>query len=189
MIDQSAFVELINTLVADMTAGIELYTSTDRSPFALRTYVRSFFAYVEAWAYLTKQLVLEEPVLHVVSPNQAEVALLREEAYDVSDSGEAVTRIDRFIPLDRNIRFVFAVAAHCFGSTYKLDVSGRGWQAFREAIRIRNRLMHPKLPTDLALSDSEFQAVKDAQLWFWRVAVELQESAEAALKAHKPAGA
>jgi hypothetical protein len=187
MIDALAFVELIDTLAADMKAGLELYTSTGRSPFALRAYVRSFFAYVEAWAYLWKQLILEEPILHAISPTQAELALLREEAYEVADNGEAVTRTDRFVPLDRNMRFVFAIATKCFGSPYNLDVSGRGWQAFREAIRVRNRLMHPKQPTDLILSDSEFQAVKDAQLWFMKVADEL--SAWTTLSAPKPPGA
>jgi hypothetical protein len=189
MINASAFVELIDTLAADMKAGLELYSSTGHSPFALRTYIRSFFAYVEAWAYLTKQLVVQEPVLPVVSPTQAEFALLREESYEAAENGEAVTRGGRFIPLDRNIRFAFAVTAKCFGSAYKLDTSGQGWKAFREAIRVRNRLMHPKQPADLVLSESEFQAVREAQLWFWRVALELQESAQAALNSPKAPGA
>lgn len=172
MFDAQASVALIDALKGDVVAGLDFYSSSNHSPFSLRTYVRAFFAYVEGWAYLSKQMVLEEPILHVVAPTAKEQSILRG---------------DRFIPLDDNIKFVFAVTSKCFGSTYKLDASGREWQAFRDSIQIRNRLMHPKKPADLTLSPSEFEAAREAQLWFFRVALEHQNATRAALNAQRPA--
>ena len=39
---------------------------------------------------------------------------------------------------------------------------GQGWQNLRKAVKVRDRLMHPKEVTGIQVSDAEFEATKNA---------------------------
>lgn len=91
--------------------------------------------------------------------------MLLEGAYDIDDSGKTRSRRP-FIPVKNNIRFTFDVFARAHSVTESPDYQGSGWQAFQRALQVRNRITHPKVTADLAVSDDEIRATDEAWSWF-----------------------
>ena len=52
------------------------------------------------------------------------------------------------------------------GCADPIDFSAVGWQALRDGARIRNRLMHPRTPSDLDVSDADLKLVDEGIRWF-----------------------
>ena len=58
------------------------------------------------------------------------------------------------------------IYAKSFGSEFKLNLSGQGWQSLCKSVKVRDRLMHPKELSDLEVSDEEILYTKKAIDWF-----------------------
>jgi hypothetical protein len=127
-----------------------------------RSFVRSVFALVEGMTYASKQAILDEygPKL---SP--AEIALITEESFDLDDGGTSKTR-PLFLPLAKNVRFMFDLLIRFWEIPLEIKVGGPGWQGFLAAIQVRNRLTHPKRSSDLTVSDADLKNVHIAYRWF-----------------------
>lgn len=106
-----------------------------------RLLVRSVFSFIEALIYRLKVGVLIEPN-ETLSPG--EVALAKEEDYELDDSGRVKTRNARLRFLS-NFRFAFDVAAKASDVDFKPDVGGEGWQALRSALSVRDHSHIPRL--------------------------------------------
>src|SRR5579862_855841 len=87
-----------------------------------RSFVRSVFALVEGMTYASKQAILDEfgPKL---SP--AEIALITEESFDLDDSGASKNR-PLFLPLAKNVRFMFDLLIRFWAIPLEVKVGGRG---------------------------------------------------------------
>jgi len=139
-----------------------------------RAAVRSTFALIEGVTFSIKQLASTwirdsqgSLPWRVLGPKEmGQLALLREESYDLDDKGQVIIRPAR-LDLLRNVRFAFnAFFRIIHMSDSPLDASARGWSTFRDAMRVRNRLMHPKKPGDIAVSTDEALLVNQAYVWF-----------------------
>jgi hypothetical protein len=51
-------------------------------------------------------------------------------------------------------------------SVTPIDYSGTGWQQLLVSVKIRDRLMHPKQPADLTVTDDEVASLRTAMSWF-----------------------
>jgi len=127
--------------------------------------VRSLFAYVEGLTYAFKRYALalheqREPIF-----SNAEIALLREVSYDLSDKGEALEQ-GKFLRFASNLRFAIRAFARISAYEAGPDFLGQGWQALRKGIQVRNRITHPKRPDDLTVSDIDLVAVSTGVRWF-----------------------
>jgi len=49
---------------------------------------------------------------------------------------------------------------------YSIDKGNKTWTSFKEALRIRDRLTHPKKQEDLIISDNELRAVEKTAQWY-----------------------
>ena len=66
-----------------------------------------------------------------------------------------------------------------------------GWVALLRAVKVRNRVTHPKCSRDLEVTDEEFQLLKQGASWFRRTLIAMflecekvyRESADALRKA------
>lgn len=155
--------ELLNLLGADRT-----------SQFARRTYIRSIATFVEAWTNAIKLLCTEGSRVAIQPFTGAELALLRDVAFDLNDKGEPVANV-KFLKADRNFRFAFAAYAKLMGSDVQLRTDQNGWARFRDLIRLRNRLTHPRNPPDLIVTDIELEQAEQASKWFMLVTKELYD--------------
>jgi len=169
------FSQFVPELRADMDSALKLFISMKGTQFSRRTYLRTFFAQVEATSYALRRLLVAQEILHTTPLEPLERSALLEEGYDVTDDGDVRVRHDRFISPDRSLRLLFRLSAKCFALTYALPVDGPGWKAFRSALRIRNRITHPRSAKDYVVTDDEITDLQTAHTWF-------MESTQALLK-------
>jgi hypothetical protein len=161
--------EFIETLLRDMIEETRAAVHAE-SQYQRRSSIRSGFAAVEGWIAFMKTVILDDLHLNDDLHSPAEVALLREESYELRETGEL--RVSRkFIPTDANLRFT--IKMWCKGTNDgKLDLSGNGWQAFKASLALRNRLAHPKNMGDLTVSDVDLRTFVEGMQWFLSTIVE-----------------
>jgi len=141
---------------------------------AERSFVRAVFAMIEGSVFNLKQIALALSKHGKGNFSQAELVMLDEVSYDLDDKGITKSQV-KFIPLPKNMRFAFSSAARAFGVAYELKVDDAGWNMFKDALLIRNRITHPKSSDDLKVLDKEVQIVTDAAEWFLKAQRELVE--------------
>jgi hypothetical protein len=131
-----------------------------------RMHVRSISATIEAFIYVWKQTALRahpDPKCPAIS--EAERAFAQEQEYRLADSGDIEIRRTK-ISLEANLRFAFKLLAKACSVPFELDLSGSEWPSFRRAIKIRDRITHPKSVSDLNISDEDANDVSEGFGWF-----------------------
>jgi hypothetical protein len=128
-----------------------------------RILVRSIFAFFESIAFVLKTTALI-PNPSILKPE--EIALAKEEVYELSDSGEAEIRKAklRFKP---NLLFAFLIAAKACQINFKLRVDCQQWEALIRSIKVRDRLTHPKKLEDLTVTEKEIEDAQIAYEWIF----------------------
>jgi hypothetical protein len=130
-----------------------------------RAYVRSVFAFIEGMLHLSKVSTVHLGVLFgSISPY--ELVILEGVRLEVDDKGAVISK-PLYPSFLNNVRFTFRVSAKCIGSSFNLNVNGQGWDNLRKAVKVRDRLMHPKEVLDLEVSDAEINTTKAAFEWFF----------------------
>jgi hypothetical protein len=122
--------------------------------FHARQLIRAAFAYIEAVTFSVKITAAKDCLIRRVSISPQERAFAGDVDYEVDDKGEVVERTAR-IKLTRNIRFAFALYERAHNIRPPFDPSSEWWCHLRESIRVRDRLMHPKMPEDLDVAPKE----------------------------------
>lgn len=154
------------------------------SGFWDRAYVRFFFSGVEGVTYGMRQLLLSANKSGQIKLTSAELSLLREERYEINDHGKVNTRtaFANFLP---SIQFTLRTFAAAYGLShiYKSAKQHPGWTAFRESVKIRNRLTHPKDVRELMVSGEEFTKIELAEDWFMSLFSQLLEDSFADIDA------
>lgn len=144
----------------------------DRSPMNKRHFVRAVMAYIEGMTYRMKQIALCFSRLPREEITDAEKALLREVRFDLTQSGETKEK-PYFLSTEENVRFAFKVTAKVFRVPFQLDTQSDGWKALQKIIKVRHRLMHPKTPQNLDISEEELSLAIQAAWWFATTSHEL----------------
>jgi hypothetical protein len=129
-----------------------------------RMLVRSIFSTIEGIVYSMKQLAISASRIEgtLTFP---ELILCREKSAHITDKGEAKVQSAK-IQFLNNFRFSFGILAKALQLSFKLDTNCVGWNRLVVSAKIRDRLAHPKRPSDLELSDEEIGGVIEAYQWF-----------------------
>jgi hypothetical protein len=159
-----------HVLVYDVNAAQERVRDAD-SPTHRRDLVRSVFAAIEGLHWQLKQDVYQHAGRIPGGMTVHEQAAMLEEAYAVDDSGK-IRAIPRFLPLTSKIRLVVSIVQR-YRTNYKVDYSHRGWSNLRAAIKVRNRLVHPKKLADLNVRMTELRQTLSAFYWFLALVIEV----------------
>ena len=155
--------ELHKAVVDDVTLSLEELAQED-SPWRRRSFVRAAFASIEALTFILKQDALR---LADAQPSQytvGQLALLREEGFSLNSKGE-VHSSPRFIPSTENFRFAVDMVMQGLFPGFRLSVDVPEWTAFKRAVKVRNRIVHPKGVSDLTVSDEDKADVLTAFQW------------------------
>jgi len=181
--DQKA--ELVLSLSKDCNIGLEMQEQDPQNPYLRRSFVRTFFAYLEGSNHQMKHLTL---LLHrelQVDFNDEERALLREETYTLDHQGKATTT-QKFPGAIPNLRFTLESFARLSELSFPPDFydDGNGFEEVKAAIGIRNRLMHPKNLEDLIVTDEEWQTVLNARLWYDMAVLQLFQNSRLRERLH-----
>lgn len=109
-------------------------------------------------------LVLAKNPLERYKFTPGDISMLEEQTYDVDGKGK-VRKRKIFLKTANNLRFAFNVSAK-LTLDFNLDASGKGWESYKKAVKIRNRITHPKNISDLNISKEEMSTVREAFMWF-----------------------
>lgn len=140
--------------------------SKDDTEYGRRMFVRAYFSAFEAALNGMAYLLTESDAASKGIFTPEEIVLLREESCNLDDKGEMRIRPKQMSPCAK-VRFLFRCAAKLMRTDFKLNVSeGNGWEGFKTAVKLRNRITHPHSPEDFAVSKEDIRMVLQAHLWF-----------------------
>src|SRR5215210_6831875 len=112
------FTDLLNILGKDVRQCNDGVIAED-SQFWRRAFVRAVFALIECLTFRMKQAALELYQSGEARFSEAELALLKEESYELNDKGVAYMQA-KFIQLPKNLKFSFLVFAQANGFNFEL---------------------------------------------------------------------
>jgi hypothetical protein len=140
--------------------------------FWLRSLVRTMFAMVEGVTFRMKQIALQSFQLGCAEFSLPELAILREESYELKENGEPRAQT-KFLKFNSNLRFTFKTYAKALHCNYVLDLNDEGWSSLNKAVKVRNRLTHPKAINDLEITADNYIHIQRGLLWFMKCNGEL----------------
>lgn len=161
----SLFRDLLNELTEELTVLDKGRDKSELTQAERRMRIRSTFATIEALTYVWKQIALAahpNPQCSVIT--EAERAFAQEQEFRLTETGDVEIRRTK-ISLEANLRFAHKLLAKSCSITSELDVSRIGWQSLKRAIKIRDRITHPKHVSDVTISAEEYTDVKKAFKW------------------------
>jgi hypothetical protein len=91
-------------------------------------------------------------------------------------------------PTASNLQFAFRMYAKASQIDYTLPRGDSGWQDFKRAIKVRDRLTHPKRPQDLEVSEDETQTVLRAYKWLFECQILFGERLREKIESEKKSG-
>ncbi len=144
-------------------------TSHPEHFYQLRLVVRTAFAYFEGVTFYLKLVSAKACIDKGLEVTQAERYLVGEVEHRVTDSGEVVQR-PAHIRLSANVRFAFNLAEKAFDMKGAFDPSADWWACFQAAVKIRDRLTHPRWASDLEIGPDEMMQVINAKAGFTALA-------------------
>ncbi|MBM3927404.1 MAG: hypothetical protein FJ335_02950 [Sphingomonadales bacterium] len=154
-------IALIRTLIEDVIAANDRLQTSDTQT-ARRDVVRASIAAIEAEVWLVRGHVRDAlQSLDALSP-LADLAL-RETTYSVGENGRLQAK-ERSVPIPTAIKFVSAQAA-IICPNLEVDFTHRGWESLQRAIKIRDRITHPRPMRGLDVSSDELFTVKSGLFW------------------------
>lgn len=176
--------EFLDILFGDIAESNRNLESAD-SGYNRRAVVRSVASAIEATIWVLKHYVLSDELLyHKLHP--AQIALLREETYEVDDRGKAISR-KRFLPTAENLKFVLTAYSELCNKKNLVDFSGSGWNNLRKTLKTRNNVVHPKKLSDLQISNNALKATQLAFEWYRAVIMRLIDDIEEHVRKEKDA--
>lgn len=130
--------------------------------FHARQLIRAVFAYIEAVTFSAKAWSANYCMDNDIDITPQERYFAIDVEYDLNEKGEVVEGIAK-ISLARNIRFAIAIKRKAYGVSERFDASVEWWSCLRHAIKVRDRLTHPKMPGDLDVSGDDLIKVLQAK--------------------------
>jgi len=173
---------LLNELATEIRTVLKGKAGNELSQSERRMFVRVTFASIEALIFVMKQIALvahPDPKCPTIS--EAERAFAMELDFKLTLSGDVEQRAAK-IPLETNIRFAFKLLAKASNAPTVLDVSGPEWQSLQRAIKVRDRITHPKNISDLTISDEELSDVVIGFQWVLASRIKLGHDLNAILR-------
>ena len=122
--------------------------------FHARMLIRSIFAYIEGVTFSLKVKAAEQCLKNGVDITDGERWFAIELDFVLANNGDVKTRPAHIRTAD-NVRFAFRLQEKAQGLSTKFDPSAGWWSDFQAAIKVRDRLVHPKMPGDLNVNGDE----------------------------------
>lgn len=165
--DERTTSELIETLGDDIDrchcelieafdAGTTLPDGQVRADYEYhaRQLIRAIFAFIEAVTFSAKIKAIEHCEARGIEVSPSERYLAGEIEHSITNNGEISER-SAHIRLTDNIRFAFRLLVKSIENAQPFDASVEWWSCLKTSIKVRDRIMHPKMPEDIDLSGDE----------------------------------
>lgn len=163
-IEFSSLRETFNELVSDVEAAKKLDTDFCSEDFIKRTYTRAFFAMIEGVISQLKKMALAANE-QTECLQWFEVDLLKERSACLASNGVAKeTKVK--LQLMPNIVFSLNYSAKALDLDYTVKKGEVGYKSMLDAVKIRDRITHPKGKSCLSVSNEEMTILGNANVWF-----------------------
>jgi len=162
-----------HVLIGDVVTAFNELSESD-TPTRRRSAVRATFAAIEGLLSMVKV------GMGVLTLSPSEISIVREEAYEVSDSGAIRVRA-RAVPFSRNLKAIVRIIKR-LRPHYALDFNHPGWHALTRTLEVRHRLTHPKGLGDLEVSSRELSDAQRGFNWFLAFAIEVMSETNESAK-------
>jgi hypothetical protein len=143
--------------------------------FHARQLIRAIFAYIEALTFSVKAWSAGRCMETGIDITPQERYFATDTEYELSDRGEVVETTAK-ISLARNIRFALAINRKAHRVEKPFDASVEWWSSLKQAIRVRDRLTHPKMPGDLDVSGDDIINALRAKTGFEKEVLRYREN-------------
>lgn len=173
------FAELYEPLMKDVHLALKK-AKDDPTFFNRRVAFRAAFSAVEGIVTLLKDQLLAGTGDY----STAEIALLREEDYQLDGRGNAITRT-RFLRVADNLLFTWKLFFKGVLPDFAPDLAGDGWRCFLSSLSVRNRITHPRSGSDLEPSEKDMENLGTAFDWVFRTTFQNMAAAILRLREEK----
>ncbi len=143
--------------------------------YKARQFIRAVFAFIEATTFSVKASSAARCMDSEIDISPQERYFAVDMGYELNDRGEVVETVEK-ISLARNIRFALALNRRAHNVAEPFDASVEWWGCLKEAIKIRDRLTHPKWPGDLDVSGDDLLKVVKAKCGFQKELMQFGDS-------------
>ena len=126
--------------------------------------IRSLCAAIEARLFIYRKVAEQMAALGGVEFEAAEKEILSEERIVVRNGMQ--TKQPKWLPIPDSVKESFRLFAKATGATITIDCGVSGYSALRKTFEVRNRLMHPKSPFDVAVKVQDIETAGQAIDWF-----------------------
>jgi len=158
--------ELLDDYELSKTMDSELYPEF----FIKRTVVRSYFALLEGTIYQLKRVALDgNKQVNIL--DVFEVNILNEKTGYLTDKGVCKVKPHKAM-LIPSILFTIQSLVKVFKLDYKI-IKDSNFKSFEKAIKIRDRITHPKDQKSIQLSDEDVMLIGHANIWFTKTISEV----------------
>lgn len=147
-IESEAFAKVL----AEDVAQAKLRMENDPSDSHRREFVRITYAAIEAQLWQLKMYVMNN-VLDKKTASIHELSALKEESYAINDKGEIYIQSKGY-SLKLGLRLVYSILKR-HGNPIQVDFGSADWKNIDHALKIRNRVTHPKRMSDISVTPEE----------------------------------
>lgn len=162
----------LGMLLGDVIAADErIKTLGDQA--SRRDFIRTSFAAIEGlvWTYRENVFSAAE-TLDELTPDLEFV--FSEKSYVVTESGKLVSQ-PKYVSLTAMVRLTTNLAK-TLSSDVVAEFGGEGWESLKKAVKIRNRLTHPKSRTDLIVDARDIDVCWTALLWLGELTTDVTQA-------------
>jgi hypothetical protein len=171
---------IVKVAGADISLSLKMVKKNQKQ-FWRRTFIRSLFAGIEGINHRINNVSILLANIQKIKLSHAEIAMLKEETYALNEKGEAISTKSKLRTKD-NLCFTLKTFAHVSNTMFKIEKNSKEWSSFNEALKIRDRLTHPKSTNDLIISDVELEAVEKTFMWYFASIIAILNSAKKSLE-------
>lgn len=151
----------VRILLQDVITAIDHNDTTDDQS-TRRDLIRTIFVAIEGLVWIYRRSV--RSAADTIEPLSPITELAFDElSYSVDEQGR-INEQPRYINITTMIRLASRVAEE-ISPELKIDFSVSGWMDLRLALKVRNRITHPKNISDLAVSEGDIQISQSALFW------------------------
>lgn len=157
-IESDAFAKVLSEDVVQAKQRME----NEPSDSHRREFVRTTYAAIEAQLWQLKMYVLNN-VLDKKAVSIHELSALKEEAYAINDKREVYIQ-SKGQSLKLGLRLVLSILKR-HGNPIQVDFGSVDWKNIDDALKIRNRVTHPKCMLDISVTQEEAECCHLAFLY------------------------
>lgn len=133
--------------------------------YKARQFIRAVFAFIEATTFSAKAASAMRCIENDIDIEPQERYFAIDTEYELNERGEVVETTAK-ISLAKNIRFALALNRKAHNIAEPFNASVEWWSCLKDAIKVRDRLTHPKWPSDLDISGEDILKVVIAKSGF-----------------------